>query len=40
MVTLYPDLVAEMTEGNVQLAISQDYLPIVFYESSAFKLLC
>ncbi len=27
MVTLYPDLVAEMTEGNVQLAISQDYLP-------------
>ena len=27
MVTLYPDLVSEMTDGNVQLAISQDYLP-------------
>ncbi len=27
MVTLYPDLVSEMTEGAVQLAISEDYLP-------------
>ncbi len=29
MVTLYPDLVSEMSEGTVQLAISQDYLPTV-----------
>jgi hypothetical protein len=27
MVTLYPDLVSEMSEGHVGLAMSQDYLP-------------